>query len=93
MCQNVAESGTNMCQNMCLNPPPGPPPGGGFLSLNQPSRKIPEPEHIHGVGPNSPLYKGRCTPDSESSFRITAPGSAPCLSLQSHVSRDSTVAG
>ncbi len=58
MCQNVAESGTNMCQNMCLKSPPGLPPRGLFLSLNQPSRKIPEPEHLHGVGPQLPTVKG-----------------------------------
>ena len=63
-----------------------------YPSINHPA-KSPNRNTSTASGPNSPLYKGRCTPDNESSFRITAPGSAPCLSLQSHVSRDSTVAG
>ena len=68
------------------------PPYGFFPSINHPA-KSPNRNTSTASGPNSPLYKGRCTPDSESSFRITAPGSAPCQSLQSHVSLASTVAG
>ena len=89
MCQNVAESGTNMCQNMCLKKalPDYHREGFFYPSINHPA-KSPNRNTSTASDPNSPLYKGRCTPDNESSFRITAPGSAPCLSLQSHVSDD-----
>ena len=78
MCQNVAESGTNMCQNMCLKKalPDYHREGFFYPSINHPA-KSPNRNTSTASDPNSPLYKGRCTPDNESSFRITAPGSPP----------------
>ena len=63
MCQNVAESGTNMCQNMCLKKPSRITTERAF-SIPQSTRKIPESEHLHGVGPQlsliqRPLHAGQ----------------------------------
>ena len=60
MCQNVAESGTNMCQNMCLKPPPGLPPGGVFYpSITHPAKRPERPRGFRGAwrkGSEKSLY-------------------------------------
>lgn len=94
MCQNVAESGTNMCQNMCLKKPSRITTERAF---SIPQSTIPQNPRIgtppRRQTPTLPYTKAAARRTMKALSASPAPGSAPCLSLQSHVSRDSTVAG